>query len=40
MAISQFARACSHYDVIVKSYITVMVGIPIWNQWEEDVHAL
>ena len=35
--ISQFSRACSHYDVIVRSYI---IGwYLLWYQWKEDVQS-
>ena len=34
---SQFLRACSHHDVIVRSYI---IGWYLfWYQWKEDVHS-
>ena len=37
MAISQFSRACSHYDVIMRSYI--YWWHLFWYQWKEDVHT-
>ena len=37
MAISQFSRARSHYDVIVTSYINGLYLF--WYQWKEDVHT-
>ena len=37
MKISQFSRACSHYDVIMTSYIN---GSDLfWYQWKEEVHS-
>ena len=35
--ISQFTRACSHYDVIVRSYINGRYLF--WYQWKEDVNT-
>ena len=37
MTISQFFRACSNYDVIVRSYINGWYVL--WYQWKEDVHS-
>ena len=37
MTISQFSRACSHYDIKVRSYI---IGWYLfWYQWKEKVHS-
>ena len=37
MTISQYSWECSHYDVIVRSYIN---GLHLfWYQWKEDVHT-
>ena len=37
MTISQFSRACSHYDIIVRSYINGRYLF--WYRWKEDVHT-
>ena len=37
MTISQFLRACSHQNVIVRSYINGWYLF--WHQWKEDVHT-
>ena len=37
MTISQFLRACSHYDIIVRSYINGWYLF--WYQWKEEVHT-
>ena len=34
---SQFSRAYSHYDIMVRSYINGWVLF--WYQWKEDVHT-
>ena len=37
ITIFQFSRACSHYDVIVRSYINGWYLF--WYQWKGDVHS-
>ena len=36
MTISQFSRGCSHYDIIVRSYINGWYLS--WYQWKENVY--